>query len=65
MGELTRQQKWYYDNRQRSLENDRKWRLENPEKVAERNRQYREAFKKKHGMSISKYYKLKKEGKKG
>lgn len=62
MTELTRQQKWYYENRERSLANDAKWRKANPDKVVERNRLYREAFKKKHGMSPSQYYRLKKNG---
>jgi methylphosphotriester-DNA--protein-cysteine methyltransferase len=62
MKKLTRQQEWYYKNKERSLANDRKWRKENADKVSERNRQYREEFKKKYGMSMSKYYKLKRSG---
>lgn len=61
--EMTRQQRWYYENRARSLANDAKWRKANPEKVAELNRRYREAFKRKHGMTPSQYYsKLRKSG---
>lgn len=63
MAELSRQQEWYYKNKSRSLANDKRWRTANSERVIELNRKYREAFKKKHGMSVSKYYKLKKEGK--
>jgi hypothetical protein len=60
--ELSRQQKWYYENKERSLENDKKWRRANPEKVSERNRRYRETFIAKYGMPPSRYYKLKKSG---
>lgn len=59
MTELSRQQKWYHENKDRALENDKKWRRDNPDKVSERNRRYRENFKKKHGMSPSQYYAMK------
>lgn len=58
----SRQSKWYYANKERSLENDRKWRKANPDKVAERNKRYREKFFKKHGMTPTQYYRLKKSG---
>ena len=59
---LSRQQKWYYENKERSLANDAKWRRDNPEKVSDRNRRYREKFFEKHGMTPSQYYRLKKNG---
>jgi len=62
MEEISRQKRWYYENKERSLKNDKKWRKANPDKVAECNRRYREKFKEKHGMSPSQYYRLKKAG---
>lgn len=59
---LSRQLKWYYENKERARKNRDKWRAGNPDKVAEANRKYREEFKKKHGMPPSRYYKLKRSG---
>jgi methylphosphotriester-DNA--protein-cysteine methyltransferase len=60
--EMSRQRKWYYDNKDKAKTNMSKWRKANPDKVSELNRRYRENFKKKHGMSPSQYYQLKKAG---
>lgn len=53
---LSRQQRWYQENKDRALANDKTWRDAHPNRVSQRNKDYREAFKKKHGMSISQFY---------
>jgi hypothetical protein len=59
--ELTRQQKWYRENKERSLANDKKWREANPKKRSDQNKRYRDKFKQEHGMSPTQYYSLKKD----
>ena len=59
----SRQLKWYHENKEKALARDKAWRKANPDKVAEQNRRYRENFKKKHGISPSQYYAMKRKAK--